>query len=68
MPKVVKDDWEFKVESMETGMCYHANYTVESDGIEERRCIEITFIPQEEAQTVNFINNVVRPKVEAEEA
>ena len=65
--KIVKDDWEFKVERVNGEMLYSAHYTVESEGIEQKRGMPVEFSPQEETQIKNFIMNVVRPKVEEHE-
>lgn len=67
MAKIVKDDWLFQVEREDGEMLYSAHYTVESDGVEQRRGMPIVFSLQEENQIRNFITNVVRPKVEEHE-
>jgi len=68
MAKIVKDDWEFKVEHRGGEMVCSAHYTVESEGVEQRRGMPVKFSQQEETQILNFVNNVVRPKVEAHES
>ena len=65
--KIVKDDWEFKVEQVNGEMLYSAHYEVESEGVSQKRGTSIEFSPQEETQIRNFIMNVVRPKVEEKE-
>ncbi|KKN74741.1 hypothetical protein LCGC14_0387830 [marine sediment metagenome] len=66
--KIVKDDWEFKVERVNGEMLYSAHYEVKSEGVSQRRGTPIEFTPQEETQISNFIMNVVRPKVEEAES
>ena len=68
MAKIVKDDWEFKVERVDGEMRYSAHYSVESEGVEQRKGMPIEFSTQEEAQIKGFIMNVVRSKVEAHES
>ena len=65
--KIVKDDWEFKIERVNGEMLYSAHYEVESEGVSQKRGTLIEFSPQEENQIRNFIMNVVRPKVEEKE-
>ena len=67
MARIVKDDFEFKVERVEGEMQYSAHYEVEPEGVSQKRGMPIEFSPQEENQIKNFIMNVVRPKVEARE-
>jgi len=67
MAKVVKDNWEFKVERIDNVMRYSAHYTVTSEGVEQSKGMPIEFSPQEKTQISNFIMNVVRPKVEVHE-
>ncbi len=65
--KVVNDNWVFKVERIMGEMKYSAHYEVSSEGISQRRGMEVDFTPQEETQINNFIMSIVRPKVEAQE-
>lgn len=65
--KIVKDDWEFKVESKGGKLEYSAHYAVESEGVSQKRGTSIWGENSEETQISNFIMNVVRPKVEAHE-
>ncbi len=67
MAKIVKDDWEFKIERVNGEMLYSAHYEVESEGVSQRRGMSIEFPSQEETQIANFIMGIVRPKVEAKE-
>ena len=66
--KIVKDDWEFKVERVDGEMLYSAHYTVESEGISQKRGMPVEFSTQEEAQIKGFIMNIVRPKIEEKES
>ena len=68
MAKIVKDNWEFKIEQIDGEMLYSAHYEVESEGVSQKRGMLVGFSPQEETQIRNFIMSVVRPKVEAQEA
>ncbi len=73
MAKIVRDDFEFKVQRAsheftgEPVMQYSAHYTVESEGVEQKRGMSLEFSPQEETQIFNFIKNVVFPKVKEHE-
>lgn len=67
MAKIVKDDWEFKAEKIDNEMHYSAHYTVESEGIEQKRGMPIEFSPTEETQIFNFLKNKVRPKINEHE-
>ena len=66
--KIVKDDWEFKVASVSGELQYSAHYTVESEGIEQRRGMPIKLSALQETPIVAIIKNIVRPQVEANEA
>ncbi len=66
--KIVKDDWEFKVESKGGELVCSAHYSVESEGVEQNRGMEVKLSPAQKNQIKTFVNNVVRPKVVAKEA
>ena len=66
--KLVKENWEFKVEMVNGEMIYSAHYEVESEGISQKRGMDIEFSTQEEVQIRGFIMTVVRPKVEEKES
>ena len=67
MARIVKDDWEFKAEKIGGEMFYSAHYTVESEGIEQRRGVSVEFSAQEETQIFNFLKNKVYPKINEHE-
>lgn len=80
MAKIVKDDWEFKIERREDEIQYSAKYSTacEHGDLRPRGVILLShnednpkglpqFTEQEEAQILNFLTRVVRPKVEAYE-
>ena len=79
MAKIVKDDWEFKVERIDGKVQYSAHYTVVSEGVREKRGVPILahneanpknlpqFIGQEQTQIFNFMKDRVRPKIIAYE-
>lgn len=67
--KLVKENWEFKIEMVNGEMICSAHYTVNTEyGDLPPRGMNIEFSTQEETQIKNFIMNVVRPKVEANES
>ena len=66
--KIVKDDWEFKIERVDSEMLYSAHYSVVSEGVEQNRGMPIEFNTQEEAKLKKFIKDVVRTKVEEHES
>lgn len=65
--KVVKGDFEFKVEWVDGEMLYSAHYVVESEGVVQKRGMPVEFSPQEKTQVLNFVSNVVFPKVKEHE-
>jgi len=79
MAKIVKDDWEFKVERIDGKVQYSAHYTVESEGVKENRGVPILaydeanpknlpqFIKPEQTQMFNFLKDRVKPKIIAYE-
>ena len=68
MAKIIKDDWEFRIQKINGEMFYSAKYAVSSEGVEQSREMDIEFSPQEETKIRNFIMNVVRPKIEEKES
>lgn len=81
MAKIVKDDWEFKVERVAGEMQYSAHYQVSTEygDLPPKGCPILShnadnpselpqFSQQEEIQILNFIMGKIRPKVEAYEA
>lgn len=73
MIKIVNDDFEFKAqrvtdeETKEPVMQYSAHYTVESEGVFQKRGMLIRFSKREEIQILKSIMSVVYPKIKNNE-